>query len=106
MAITGIYQVSELARGDKDFSEIVEEIVKKVNDGHKVLQGNDQLDTFFVILSMIEDDSDGVNEFLTYAIRGIARNAAELTFDEKLRSMSEDMTIIYEEERAGINQSY
>lgn len=91
MTIAGIYNVSDLAYGDKDFSEVVEEVVQHVNDGHAVTQGNDQLDTIFVILAMIEDDSDAVNEGLTYAVRGIERDDFQMSFDEKLQEMAVEM---------------
>jgi len=91
MAITGIYQLSEIAYGDKDFGEVVEDVVQKVNDGHTVLHGKEQLDTFFVILAMVEDDSDAVNEGLTYAVRGIERNDFQMSFDEKLQEMAVEM---------------
>tara|TARA_R110000868_G_scaffold125265_3_gene331036 strand:+ start:10935 stop:11240 length:306 start_codon:yes stop_codon:yes gene_type:complete len=91
MAICGIYNISELAFGDKDFSEVVEEVVQCVNDGHQVHQGKEQLDTFFVILAMVEDDSDGVNEGLTYAVRGIGRDDFQMAFDEKLQEMAVEM---------------
>ena len=91
MTIAGIYNVSDLAYGDKDFSEVVEEVVQHVNDGHAVTQGEEQLDTFFVILAMVEDDSDAVNEGLTYAVRGIERDDFQMSFDEKLQEMAVEM---------------
>lgn len=97
MAINGEYQVSDLAYDDQEFAEIVEEVIQKVNDGHKVKQGNEQLDTWFVMLALKEDDSDGTNEGLTYAIRSVACDEFEQAFDEKLRSMAEDMATSYGE---------
>lgn len=91
MAITGIYQLSEIAYGNKDFSEVVEDVVQKVNDGHQVLHGKEQLDTFCVILEMVDDDPDAVNEGLTYAVRGIGRADFESSFDEKLQEMAVEM---------------
>tara|TARA_R110000772_G_C13310322_1_gene440463 strand:+ start:41941 stop:42246 length:306 start_codon:yes stop_codon:yes gene_type:complete len=97
MTITGTYQVSEIAYGDKEFAEIVEDIIQYVNDGHEVHQGNEQLDTWFVLVALKEDDSDGTNEGLTYAIRGIQRDDLEQAFDEKLRSMAEDLATSFGE---------
>jgi hypothetical protein len=100
MAINGVYQVSELDYGDKDFSELVAEIEQRVNNGDAVLCGSEQLDTMMVILEMNEDDTDAVNEGLTFAIRGVGREGFEKSFDEKLKEMSEEMVRSYEEEKA------
>ena len=97
MAITGTYQVSDIAYGDKEFAEIVEDIIQYVNDGHKVEQGGEHIDTWAVMLALVEDDSDGTNEGLTYAIRGIQRDDLEQAFDEKLRSMAEDLATSFGE---------
>lgn len=91
MAISGIYNLSDLAYGDKEFSELVEEVVGQVNAGNAVLYGSDQLDTTIVVLEMIEDDSDSVNEGLTYAVRGIERSDFQMSFDEKLQELAIEM---------------
>ena len=101
MAITGKCQVSELDYGDKEFAEIVEQVVKYVNQGSEVHQGNDQLDTDMVLLELMQDNPERLNEEMTFVIRGIRRPDFEEWFDEKLWEMAEDLVRSYKEENHG-----
>lgn len=101
MATTGKSQVYELDYGGKEFAEIVEEVVKHVNQGSEVHQGNDQLDTDMVLLELMQDNPERSNEEMTFVIRGMRRPEFEEWFDEKLWEMAEDLVRSYKEENHG-----
>lgn len=87
-----IISVTTLARSCYDFSEHTDKIVEQVNLGDIVAAGSDiQLDSTYVLMELIEEDSDKVNRLLSSLSihTPLSREFAQL-IDDKLQELAEE----------------
>lgn len=91
-----IYTVEELAYGCSDFGDLTGKIVDRINSGDVVRYDGDQLDSTYVILELIEDDSDKVNELLSCLSihTPLSRKFAQM-IDDKTQELAEEAARSY-----------